>query len=280
MRDGTANATLLRDAVPTRFFILGLSPNASRLSVRFWVEEDAAELERRLSEHVNDLGLVGGRQDRPLPLWRIVAATGRAERDSAGKLKGFDTKGVSPQLAGDLARSVLTGAAYPQSLLATMIRRIRSDSEVAFARVSAIKACLVRNSRLRGAPLEVPVELNETSTDVAYRCGRLFALLEKAQSDSAGGDLNSTIKDRYFSAATATPALVFPRLFRLNGHHLAKLEVGSKIFYERQIASSMTGSFEFPRQLSLIEQGRFIVGYFQQRQHLFTKKVKTPQEPA
>ena len=280
MRDGTANATIPRDDVPTRFFILGLSPNASRLSVRLWVEESAAELERRLGEHVRDLALKGGREDRPLPLWRIVAATGRAEHDTTGKLKGFDTKAVSPQLAGDLARSVLTGCIYPQSLLATMIRRIRSDGEVAFVRVSAIKACLVRNSRLRGAPLEVPVELDAQNTDVAYRCGRLFALLEKAQSDSAGGELNSTIKDRYFSSASTTPALVFPRLFRLNGHHLAKLETGGRIFYERQMASAMAGSFDFPRQLSLIEQGRFIVGYFQQRQHLYTKRDKAPQENA
>jgi CRISPR-associated protein Csd1 len=280
MRDGTANATIPRDDVPTRFFILGLSPNASRLSVRLWVEESAAELERRLGEHVRDLALKGGRGDRPLPLWRIVAATGRAEHDPAGKLKGFDTKAVSPQLAGDLTRSVLTGCTYPQSLLTIMIRRIRSDGEVAFVRVSAIKACLVRNSRLRGAPLEVAVELDAQNTDVAYRCGRLFALLEKAQSDSAGGELNSTIKDRYFSSASTTPALVFPRLFRLNGHHLAKLETGGRIFYERQMASAMAGSFDFPRQLSLIEQGRFIVGYFQQRQNLYTKRDKAPQENA
>lgn len=101
-------------------------------------------------------------------------------------------------------------------MLATVIRRIRSDGELAFARISAIKACLVRNARLRRASMEVPVELDPQQTDIAYRCGRIFALLEKAQSDSLGGDLNSTIKDRCFSSASATPALVFPRLFRLN----------------------------------------------------------------
>src|SRR5580692_7678248 len=101
---------------------------------------------------------------------------GRAVKDNGKRLK-FDTKATSPQLAGDLTRSVLTGAAYPQSLLATMLRRIHSDGEVAYARVAAIKACLVRNSRLRGNPLEVSVMLDPNSTDPAYCCGRAFALL-------------------------------------------------------------------------------------------------------
>lgn len=278
LRDGTAMATLTPIEERTRFFMLGLSPNASRLSVRLWVEADARETRKRLSDHVRDLALRGGPDDRPLPLWRIVAATGRAEVDSKGRLKSYDTKGTSPQLAGDLARSVLLGAPYPQSLLATMVRRIRSDGQIAFVRVSAIKAVLVRNSRLRGSKVEIPMELSTALPDVAYRCGRIFALLEKAQTDSLGGDLNSTIKDRYFSAASATPALVFPRLFRLNGHHLAKLPPGTKTFYERQFSSTMVTPFTFPKQLSLEQQGRFIVGYFQQRQDLYTKKDKTPQE--
>ena len=278
LRDGTALTTLTPNDGSTRFFMLGLSPNASRLSVRLWIETDARDVRKKLSEHVQDFAFQGGHDDRPLPLWRIVAATGRAERDAKGRLMSFDTKAVSPQLAGDLARSVLLGTTYPQSLLSTMIRRIRSDGEIVFERVNAIKAVLVRNSRLRGAPLEVPMQLDSELPDVAYRCGRMFALLEKAQVDSLGRDLNSTIKDRYFSAASATPALVFPRLFRLNGHHLAKLSAGTKTFYERQFAASMAAPFAFPKQLSLEQQGRFIVGYFQQRQDLYSKREAAPQE--
>jgi CRISPR-associated protein Csd1 len=275
LRDGTRNATILRDDEPTRFFILGLSPNASRLSVRLWVEADAPELERRLGQHLRDLELKGGRDERSPSVRLLANATGRY--DPKGKAK-FDTGGVSPQLSGELARSVLTGAAYPQSFLATMVRRIRSDAYIGFERVSAIKACLVRNSRLRGAPLEVPMELDTEKMDVAYRCGRLFALLEKAQTDSSDSEINSTIKDKYFSSASAMPSLVFPRLFRLNNHHLAKLETRGKIFYSRQMAAAMEAPFTFPSRLSLAEQGRFIVGYFQQRQDLYTKKEKAPEE--
>ena len=281
MRQGTQLAEPTSEERTTRFFILGLSPNASRLSVRLWVEQDARELRRCLGQHILDLALGGSRDDRPLTVSRIVQATGRAERDkSTGRLKSYDTKAISPQLAGDLARSIITGAPYPQSLLSTMLRRIRSDGEIAFPRVSAIKAVLVRNSRLAGAPWKIDLDLNTQEIGTAYRCGRLFAILEKAQADSLGVELNTTIKDRYFASACATPGLVFPRLFRLNTHHLAKLETGQKIFYERLISSAMTAPFDFPRQFGLVEQGQFVIGYFQQRQNLYTKREKAPQGEA
>ncbi len=278
LREGTAVSTVKPQDASTRFFMLGLSPNASRLSVRLWIEADAREARRRLSEHVQDVALKGGRDDRPLSIYRIANATGRAERDLKGRVIGYDTKIVSPQLIGELARSVLTGAPYPQSLLSTMIRRVRSDGEVAFARVSAIKAVLVRNSRLRGAPQEIPVELDTQQTDVAYRCGRIFALLEKAQLSALGKDLNSTIKDRFLAVASATPAVIFPRLLRLNTHHLAKLTQGSRSFYTNAFGALMAEPFTFPRQLSLEQQGRFFIGYFQERQYRPAAEPNSPEE--
>lgn len=274
LRDGTRNTPIEPDDVPTKFYILGLSPNASRLSVRLWIEAEAPELERRLGEHLRDLALKSN-DERPLSIRMLANATGRYQ--SSGKTK-FDTKGVSPQLVGELARAVLTGVAYPQSLLATMVRRIRSDSYVGYERVSAIKACLIRNSRLRGAPQEVPMELDTRQTDVAYRCGRLFALLEKAQLAALGKELNSTIKDKFFAAASATPALIFPRLFRVNTHHLAKLKQGSRGFYTNAFGELMGESFAFPRQLSLEQQGRFFIGYFQERQYRPAAEANLPEE--
>ena len=281
LRDGTRNVPITPDAEPTKFYILGLSPNASRLSVRLWIEAVAPELERRLGEHLRDLALKSNFDERPLSIRMLTNATGRYQRKGTTK---FDTKAVSPQLVGELARAVLTGGRYPQSFLATMIRRIRSDNYVGHERVSAIKACLVRNARLRGttqdASKEVPVELDTQRDSVAYRCGRLFALLEKAQTDSVNGELNSTIKDKYFAAASATPALVFPRLFRINNHHLAKLEAPGKIFYSKLFASMMEAPFGFPKSLNLAGQGEFIVGYFQQQQDLYKKKARPSEENA
>ncbi len=304
LRDGTGQEVLnTRDDKPTKFFLLGLSPNASRISVRLWVEADAAELQQRLGQHLRDIALVRDRDDEILTLWRICSATKRWDKK---KEKFFKDDKVLPKLAGDLARSVLTGAAYPQSLLATMLRRIHSDGEVAYARVAAIKACLLRNSRLRGNPLEVSTMLDPNSTDPAYCCGRAFALLEIIQRDSAKkkrdgvteddtkkekgkdaeGGLNRTIKDSYFSSACVTPSLVFPRLFRLSQHHLAKLETGARINRENQlgeilgkltISGVQPGAIRnsargFPRLLSLEDQGKFVLGYFHQTKDIYTSK--------
>ena len=281
LRDGTGQEVInSNDGERTKFFLLGLSPNASRISVRLWVEADAAELQKRLGQHLRDIELDGNWNDDILTLQRIVRATGRAERDPKGKLKSFNTENVSPKLAGDLARSVLTGVAYPQSLLTTMLRRIHSDGEVAYARTAAIKACLVRNSRLRGNPLEVSTMLDTNSTDPAYCCGRAFAMLEVIQKDSAGDGLNRTIKDSYFTSASTTPSLIFPRLCRLSQHHLAKLDTGHRIHREKQFGevlnklSTIPGAASpvFPRLLSLEEQGKFVLGYFHQTKDIYTSK--------
>lgn len=268
LRDGTGATVISPDDQPTRFFLLGLSPNASRISVRLWVEADGAELRRRLGRHLQDVELAGSKDDRLLTLREIVRATGRWDEKKAR----FDTENVSPQLAGELARSVLTGAVYPQSLLATVLRRIHCDGEVAYARVAVIKACLNRNSRLRGNPSEVSKMLDKDNNDAAYCCGRAFALLEMIQKDSVEGELNKTIKDSYFSSASTTPSLVFPRLCRLSQYHLAKLDTGPRIYREKQLGEVLNKLHLFPRLLSLEDQGNFVLGYFHQRQDLFTSK--------
>ncbi|WP_419805094.1 type I-C CRISPR-associated protein Cas8c/Csd1 [Terriglobus sp.] len=297
LRDGIRNTVLDEPERPTKFFILGLSPNASRLSVRLWIEQDASELRQNLAEHVQDLALGGGRDGRMLAVWQIVQATGRAERDKAtGRVKSYDTKATSPQLAGELARSILTGAPYPQALLATVIRRIRSDGDVAWARVSAIKSVLVRNARkqkeapdMHAAPVwtktsEIVMELNEQNSSLAYRCGRIFAVLERAQEQSVTQDnpnarLNATIKDRFFGAAAAAPLLVLPRLLVLNNHHTRKLREGSKRYLTGLLGAIMESKpFAFPRQLTLEQQGEFIVGYFQQRQDFYKAKEQPDKE--
>ena len=185
-----------------------------------------------------------------------------------------------------------------------MLRRMHSDGEVNYARVAAIKACLVRNSRLRGNPLEVSKMLDRNNNDAAYCCGRAFALLEIVQrnsrkkwKDSAeeGGDQNNkadgaheddgpTIRDYYFSSASTTPSLVLPRLLlRLYPHHLAKLKqlnVGLSVRREQELGEIMNKlNNVFPRLLSLEDQGKFVIGYFHQRQDLYTSK-KDKQEGA
>lgn len=276
LQEGYASVQAFERDDDIRFHILGLSPNASRVSIRFWSDTTVGEMKRLLCQHIADMKLAGGREDEPpLVIRRIIQATGRAETDSKGRLKGYDADMVSPLLAGAIARAVLTGSDYPSMLLVTMLNRMRADGVISHTRVAAIKGALVRSSRLKGNPKEVPVALDTARTEPAYVTGRLFALLEKIQLDSSGGDLSATIKDRYFSSASSTPGMVFPRLIRLSQHHLAKMETGQKIYYQRQICEIMSKLVGFDRHLSLEDQGLFAVGYFHQRQDLFTsKKVK------
>src|SRR5665213_638622 len=273
LREGHAGAEAIDSEDSTRFYVLGLSPNASRLAVRFWADTTVGEMKARLGQHMRDMELVGAREnDPPLVIRRIVLATGRAETDPKGRLKSYDADSVPPMLAGAVARAVLTGGPYPRMLLTAMINRFRADGIVNHLRVATVKACIVRNSRFQSQPKEVPVALDVNRTDPPYVTGRLFALLEKIQSDSAGGELSSTIKDRYFSAASATPGTVFPRLIRLSQHHMAKLDPPRKIFYEKMLGEAVNKLDGFARHLNLEDQGLFAVGYFHQRQHLFTSK--------
>ena len=276
LRDGHATGSALDPDSSVGFYMLGLSPNAARISVRFWVQSTVGEMQKRLAQHLRDINLVGAREnDPPLVIRRIVQATGRAEF-SGGSFKSYDTDSIPPLLSGAIARAVFQGTPYPPMLLGAMLNRLRADGYISHVRVAAIKGCIIRNSRLTNEPKEVPVALDTNRTEPAYVTGRLFALLEKIQTDSAGGELNSTIKDRYFSAASATPGMVFPRLIRLSQHHLAKLETPQKIYYEKQIGEVVGKIDAFANHLNLEDQGLFAIGYFHQRQDLFTAK-KTKQ---
>ncbi|MCO8124948.1 type I-C CRISPR-associated protein Cas8c/Csd1 [Stieleria sp. TO1_6] len=244
------------------FHVLGLSPNASRLSIRFWISDTAGELIQRVSLHQQRLKIVRGAKDRDMiPLWLILAQTAR------------ESKEIPPLLGGALLRSVLTGGRYPESLLAAIIRRIRADREINHVRAATIKAVLSRNYQL-----EISVMLDPERPEPAYQMGRLFAALERAQEDALGPGLNATIKDRYFGAASSTPASVFPRLIRMSQHHVSKLEGGRKVVADKRLQEIMGRIDRFPGHLGLLDQGLFAIGYYHQRQDFFTKKTKDPND--
>ena len=113
--------------------------------------------------------------------------------------------------------------------------------------------------------------LDLTNMNTAYRLGRLFASLEKAQ-EEANARINATIRDRYYGAASSTPVAVFPTLLRLKNHHVAKLEnKGRATNFEKLFGEIIDGIKSFPAHLSLADQGRFALGYYHQRQAFFTK---------
>ncbi len=273
--DGVAKGRALNEIDPalspgTRMFVLGLAPNASRLSIRFWLVDTFGELARRIMAHERDLRI------EPLPwktapsVWRLALATAPS-RD--GRAKSED---ISPLLAGELLRSILTGSRYPESLLANVLMRMRADGDVSGVRVAICKAVLARNHPSSVSQVEVPVSLNKKSTQPGYLLGRLFAVLEYVQRCALGGQVNATIRDRYFGAASATPASIFPVLLRNTQNHLAKLRKerpGQAVNLERDIREAIDGlPDQFPRSLHIEDQGRFAIGYYHQSQSYYTKR--------
>ena len=248
-----------------RFYLLGLSPNAARISVRFWHMSTVGELLERIKIHFDDLRVDQRSPKDPAypPLWRLVRETavqGKAEN-------------IPPAMAGALMRAVLTGGQYPQSLLTSILGRIRADKNINYLRASLIKACLVRKQRITNSKLmEVHVALNKDDRTPAYLLGRLFAVLEKAQKDAVPG-ANTTIKDRYYGSASATPRAVFPQMIRLAQHHIHKAEYGGAS--DRRMAEIMDQLDAFPAHLAMDQQGIFALGYYQQRNALYTKTPRT-----
>ncbi|MBN2690602.1 MAG: type I-C CRISPR-associated protein Cas8c/Csd1 [Burkholderiaceae bacterium] len=256
----------------TRFHVLGLAPNAARISIRFWETATAAELAQRIAQHFDDITIAHAPHDPAhLSLFRLL--TGVALLNKADN--------IPPNLGGEVMRAILEGLPYPATLLNLAVQRCRAEQKPTYARAAAIKASLNRFIRFRNSPeKEFTPMLDPANTNPAYRLGRLFAALEKIQEDASPG-LNATIRDRYYGAASSTPAAVFPTLLRLSKHHLGKLTPGLAITRERLIGEVMDGfdAATFPpRILPLPDQARFALGYYQQRQAFFTKSESKTQE--
>ncbi|WP_457575823.1 type I-C CRISPR-associated protein Cas8c/Csd1 [Desulfomarina sp.] len=248
---GTLPSDLEKDR-DLKFYILGLALNKARLALRFWHVCTVSELMNRFRDHFNNLAMERSEKDIEFPgVWHLLKETARESKD------------ISPVLGGALTRSILTGARYPESLFRGVIGRIRADQRINYLRAAILKAVLQRNYQK-----EVPMALDTERRDTAYLLGRLFAVLEKAQLDALG-KVNTTIKDRFFSAASATPASVFPRLIRLSQHHIEKAEYG--YVSDRRIAEIMEHITDFPAHMDLQEQGIFAIAYYHQKNALYRK---------
>ena len=254
-----------RDA---QFFVLGLAPNAARISVRFWLRAPLSELAPRILRHFADLKVVRRYDSDPATpsLFRLLSSMALL-----GKLDN-----VPPRLAGEWMRAILEGQPYPATLLNAAVMRCKAEQEVTTLRAAVLKAWLNREHR-RTHP-EAPnthqhfkEELDMQQTDAPYLLGRLFAVLERVQQQAQPG-INATIRDRYYGAASTTPVLVFTTLLRLKNAHLKKLSEAQTTYFERLIGEIMLPLSDFPRQLALPQQARFALGYYHQRQAFYTRK--------
>ncbi|MDO8445420.1 MAG: type I-C CRISPR-associated protein Cas8c/Csd1 [Deltaproteobacteria bacterium] len=256
----------------TRFYVLGLAPNAARIAVRFWQAGTVGETARHIRQHFDEINITHSQQAREhLSIMTLLKAT----VPTSNKYPYGDPDKIPPNLGGDFMKAILAGTSYPQTLLAAAVRRVRAEREVSYPRAALIKAFLSRETRLRYSEKnekEVGMSLDSGNTNAGYRIGRLFAVLEKIQEEASPG-INATIRDRFYGAASSTPVTAFPHLMKLKNHHLGKLENrGRAVNMEKLIGEIMDGVSDFPTHLSLQDQGRFAVGYYHQRQDFFTKK--------
>lgn len=254
----------------TDFYLVGIKPNTSRVAVKIFEKNSFGRIMENLVRHCRDMRF--SEEDRQFPLWAIVKELQSPVADS---LEDVD-------LQTKLLLSVLRGLPYPRTMLTTIVRRCKIDHDredngkkfqsVNKNRARIIRACLKRQQYFHEEEYSM---LQENSQDVAYTLGRLFAALEGIQQDAADGALNATIKDKFFSSACATPNLVFPRLLKLAQAHLAKLDEGKRIYREKFL-QDIIGRFDnpFPRTLTMEQQGMFILGYYQQKQKFFEKRIK------
>jgi len=266
----------LQDENP-RFYVLGLAPNAARVSVRFFLTDPFQKFVDRMMQHYRDLEIIKEYENQP-----TYITVGQLLNETVSQ-KSKD-KNASPLLAGAVMRSILTGAPYPAGLFSAILTRIRADMDdaqanirkVNYVRAAAIKAFLIRKYRHQpnNSIQEVlQMSLNEQSANPAYLLGRLFAVLEKAQQEAIG-DVNASIKDRYFSSACASPASVFPVLLRLSQHYISKAEYG--YVNDRRIQDILNlldvEQNPIPARLTLDQQGVFVLGYYHQRANFYLPK--------
>ena len=250
------------------FYILGLAPNAARLSVRFFLRDTFGKLMANVKAHYDRLEI-----EKPsfapagvFPLWAMLRET--------VNLNSRD-KSPSPAMAGATVRAVFSNGPYPASLLEAVMLRIRAEQNITWGRAAILKAYYLKNTN-DDCPKEVlQVGLNEESTNVAYTLGRLFSVYEAVQ-QAANPGINATIKDKYFNAAAAMPASIFPVLGNLYQKHLRKLDGGLRVHYDKQVSAlkSVLGEY-YPPRMTLAQQGSFDLGYYHQTQKRYTKKEES-----
>ena len=259
------------ERIDSNFYVLCLSPNAARISVRFWETGKVKNFAKRIQQHFIDFDIIRA-PDAPeyLNLYQILSATALEHK----------MDNVAPNLIGPVVQSILKGTPYPVSLLQQCIRRIRAEQKITRERTAILKAYINRYNRFHSMNEEVTVALDRNCKNKGYLVGRLFAVLEKVQQDTHPG-LNATITDRYYGAASTNPVTVFPQLLKLNQHHLSNYgneKQGLKTVREKELGEIINALDVFPAHLTLEEQAQFAIGYYHEKQSFFEKNNKSEGE--
>ncbi len=276
-RGGGASITELDDDPDTKFYLLGLSGNVTRLVVRFWQVSTIGQMLENLHDHFQNLALV--RKKDPHPYWEPEFPSSQRLLDQTAR----ERKAISPILGGQLMQAILNRTPYPHTLLQGILNRLKviekDQQGKTIERVPYLKAAILKAILKRNFNQTIPIMLDIEIKQIPYLLGRLFAVMEQAQRQANDFKLDRTIRETFFGSACSTPASVFPRIHKLHIHHLRKVGKGSQKFYEDLIGEiicklekSETGEIAYPKTLKLEEQGAFAIGYYQQNSALKQKK--------
>lgn len=252
--------------VDAQFHILGLSPNKSRLAVRFFYTSTFGSLLNNVSRHYDCLDI----QHAPFEKEHLTPYHLLNEVENPNS----KNKSVSPILVSGLMRAIVLGSPYPEALYQNALLRTwatQDDDERFLKKVTRGRAAIIKAYLMRNKSKEVSVELDGKRSDTPYVLGRLFAVFEAIQ-DNASPGLGSTLKNRFFNSASTTPASVFPAVIKNGQNHLAKLHrdnLGLSVIYSRLLDDLFAEIEEFPKRLTREEQGAFILGYYHQHRERF-----------
>ena len=255
------SGTQRADVGANDFYALALSASGGRAVVRDWLETTVPEAEENLRKWFQAQGMVNtrGESGDPLGVYSLALGTYR-DRDAANKE-------MTPQVPAALVRVALKGGRLPEDLLARAVRRNRAESDVSRPRAALIKLVLIYGGERMAETLE---SLNPELVDPAYHCGRLLAQLEALQVTALPG-VKATIVDRYYGAASSTPASVFGTLMRNHQAHIGKIRKerpGAGTAIQDRIGAITTSiGPEFPRTLTMRQQAIFALGYYHERAH-------------
>lgn len=250
------------------FYILGLTPNASRIAVRFFEENRFGEVLQNLEAHQKRMELQGPDWEKgEIPLWKILKETTNPNAKESC---------ASPLMAGSLLRAILENTKYPESVYHQVLMRVFKDQEISHTKAAFIKAYLLKNATKHWEE-KLQMAVNKETKEISYVLGRLFSVLEDIQ-QNAIPEINATIKKRYFNSACTTPAAVFPILLKLTNSHIGKFEKPKAIYFKKKLSALMdqiempNSGMPFPKRLNLEEQGAFVLGYYQETQAKYVKK--------
>ncbi|MGL5034853.1 MAG: type I-C CRISPR-associated protein Cas8c/Csd1, partial [Microcystaceae cyanobacterium] len=242
------------------FYVLALTANSSRAVIRDWLEMTVPEVESNLRAWFTAQKIVDpyGEIGKPSGIYWLAAS---AYRDPA--------KEMLPAVTTALTRVALYGGKLPLDLLARLVRRNRVEQDVTYSRAVLIKLILTtQNEQFAMLPMEnLNPDRELQPKEPAYHCGRLLAELEATQR-AAIGKINASLTDRYYGAASSRPASAFPPLMRGARAHLSKLRKNQSATcnaLEERIEEITSHLSDFPKTLTMQNQGLFALGYYHQR---------------